>query len=484
MKTTGLEAKARCGEAAAKGKWKMIRLASALLAVAGALVVTGLGGMSNSGFVAHEWGTFTSLQGGDGQLLSWKPLQTSQLPRFVYDWQKPELGRQRSIQGQLFINKGGMITLQRMETPVVYFYADKEQTVDLSVWFPAGSITEWFPQAGEVGPSVVPPPQAAVSMDNVLHRCGAPKSMSVTSLFKNRDVKQSLIHWSDIKILPAGRQPDAAKLLPTDTSGSHYFAARDTDAAYLRLNSLSRTNPPFEYEKFLFYRGVGNFTTPLKATMKADDAIRLTNTGKEVLRHCFVLSVQNQAGHFAYVDELQAGEGKSVSLLPETADVPLDKLAVDLGRKMVESLTAEGLYSREAKAMANTWKDSWFAEEGVRVLYVLPRAWTDRTLPMKITPEPKALVRVMLGRAEVLTPGMEAHLAGLVRSAAKGDQAATEQVHEHLQKLGRFAEPALYRALALAQASPESYAKLVALLGGTTPNGTGPVRSAGAPVFE
>src|SRR5689334_4732233 len=38
-------------------------------------------------FVAHEWGTFTSVQGSDGRLLDWRPLQTSQLPHFVYDWQ-------------------------------------------------------------------------------------------------------------------------------------------------------------------------------------------------------------------------------------------------------------------------------------------------------------------------------------------------------------------------------------------------------------
>src|ERR1051326_7500271 len=35
--------------------------------------------------VAHEWGTFTSVQGGDGVLLDWRPLETSRLPGFVYD---------------------------------------------------------------------------------------------------------------------------------------------------------------------------------------------------------------------------------------------------------------------------------------------------------------------------------------------------------------------------------------------------------------
>ena len=39
--------------------------------------------------------------------------------------------------------------------------------------------------------------------------------------------------------------------------------------------------------------------------------------------------------------------------------------------------------------MVKTWKDSWFAEDGVRILYVLPQSWTERTLPMLLNPTPQ-----------------------------------------------------------------------------------------------
>ncbi len=39
-------------------------------------------------YVAHEWGTFTSVQGADGVLIEWNPLETKKLPKFVYDWSK------------------------------------------------------------------------------------------------------------------------------------------------------------------------------------------------------------------------------------------------------------------------------------------------------------------------------------------------------------------------------------------------------------
>src|SRR5689334_7644187 len=69
------------------------------------------------GLVVHEWGTFTSFQGGDGVLQPWRPLVTSQLPSFVYNWNRPGLNRQPA--GALaaqFGLKSVVTSLQRMET--------------------------------------------------------------------------------------------------------------------------------------------------------------------------------------------------------------------------------------------------------------------------------------------------------------------------------------------------------------------------------
>ena len=37
------------------------------------------------GYVAHEWGTFTSVQAADGKQMEWNPLTVTELPQFVYD---------------------------------------------------------------------------------------------------------------------------------------------------------------------------------------------------------------------------------------------------------------------------------------------------------------------------------------------------------------------------------------------------------------
>jgi hypothetical protein len=416
-----------------------VRIFSSVLAVFSVIAATA---GTNSGFVAHEWGTFTSVQGPDGTLLAWRPLETSRLPGFVYDWKNP--GFNRFAGGLVGFGKGSLITLQRMETPVIYFYSKKPQTVDVSVKFPEGMITEWFPQAAQIGPSFARVPPLFSTVDGYAAKAGAGPDLRLAPLFTSATLTNSEVRWKNIAVLPMSHK---AVALPTDTSGSHYFAARDTDASVLWSDSSSQTNSQPENEKFLFYRGAGNIAAPLHAAIDSAQVMTLENTGNETLEHLFVLSIESGFGAYAPLDALQPGK-KEISTVPSCvparpALLPAAQLQLNLSSDMANALVAAGLYQKEATAMVNTWKDSWFAEDGVRVLYVLPRPWTDRTLPASINPAPRELVRVMVGRAEVLTPSLEQRLATEVRNAGGPDAQARERLSADLKKLGRFAEPAL-----------------------------------------
>jgi hypothetical protein len=422
--------------------------------VAATVFLAGLGAVAfatrhQEGYAAHEWGTFTSVQGADGALMDWRPLKTADLPRFVYDWSRPGLNR-KANRG---FDKGGLVTRQRMETPVIYFYADEEQSVEVTVKFPRGLITEWYPQVRQIGPAQVPPPALVTRLDAGVHKLGARPEFTFASLLSQRAAKDSRLVWSNVRILPRERHPDVAQLIPIQTNGSHYFAARETDAAFVSVNSLSRTNPGPEFEKYLFYRGVGNFSTPLHVTTDANSILSLTNTSAEALSHLFVLRVRDGRGNFVALDSLSPNAQRSVTLNVDEPPLPLSELAHKLGRRMVDALVREGLFRREAQAMVDTWKDSWFAEEGVRVLYTLPRAWTDATLPITLDPHPRELVRVMVGRAEVITPAMQQELAEQITAAKTGHAGAKEAGEAALKRFGRFAEPALQ--LATESAAPE-----------------------------
>lgn len=60
--------------------------------------------------------------------------------------------------------------------------------------------------------------------------------------------------------------------------------------------------------------------------------------------------------------------------------------------------------------MTNTWKNSYFRNPGLRVLYILSRAETDRILPLRIDPQPQEVVRSLVGRIEVFTDAEENQL--------------------------------------------------------------------------
>src|ERR1041385_5868371 len=62
--------------------------------------------------IVHEWGTFTSFAGSNGVNLEFRPLVTSDLPRFIM----------RPPSAMDIFTKQEYTALQRMETPVTYFY--------------------------------------------------------------------------------------------------------------------------------------------------------------------------------------------------------------------------------------------------------------------------------------------------------------------------------------------------------------------------
>jgi len=426
--------------------------------------------MANGGYVAHEWGTFTSVQGADGVPLEWNPLTSSELPGFVHDWSKPLGEPRRHLTG--FGGKTAFRTLQRMETPVIYFYADKPQTVDVTVKFPQGLVTEWYPQVTEIGPSAVQPRRVLAELDQLVGRTGWQPRPGFSSLDTRLGIADSHIRWAEVRIRPTEEQAESEPQLPKDQTGSHYYAARETGGNLLSVRVPMNGSVSTEYERFLFYRGIGSFPTPLQVSLAGDENhVRVFNGGAEPLAHLVVLHVQDGRGECAYVDRLGAGKAKTVSLGTKESNGHLDELVDQISRRMTTALTEAGLYPREAEAMVKTWRESWFAESGTRVLYVLPRPWTDQVLPITLKPAPGELVRVMVGRAELITPGMErAVLKEIVRFSEAEEQDRGEVVEATRQLgLGRFLEPAIHSAVQKLQKEELSKAAWKLLEAATSP---------------
>jgi hypothetical protein len=97
--------------------------------------------------------------------------------------------------------------------------------------------------------------------------------------------------------------------------------------------------------------------------------------------------------------------------------------------------------------MVNTWRTSYFRTEGVRALFVLPRAWTDAFIPIEIEPRPREVVRVMVGRIELLTPDRERLAERAIRDLTSPDAASRSGAFAFLRDQGRYVEPIVRRVL-------------------------------------
>ncbi len=311
-----------------KNLWLVGWLSAALLIVATPARAADL--------VVHEWGTFTTHHGPDGEPTIWRPLtEASDLPTFVYV-AKPRATQKNTYPGTV-----------RMETPVLYFYGDAKQPVSVDVGFPSGIISEWYPRA--------------------------------------KWTRQG-IRWPRVTILPG----ETAELL-REEAPSHYYPARETDAALVRRTQ----NGKAQHEKFLFYRGVGTFDTPVRLRLDGE-VVRVRVVGPDDVDRGLLFERRGDAVGFRALD-LSAGEAVVDRPTPTTDAITA------LEDELRALLVAEGLYAREAQAMLDTWRDTWSAE-GLRVLYIVPRRLTDQVLPLALRPVPSSLVRVLVARAEVIPP--------------------------------------------------------------------------------
>jgi hypothetical protein len=355
-------------------------------------------GTSASSFVLHEWGTFTSFAGSNGVPVRFAPNNTD-LPSFVYRNQGDPNRKVRILARSAFIS---------METPVMYFYSGREVEASVRVDFPKGWITEWYPHA----------------------------------TVKESDAAGESIQWR-VKVLPGN-----IALFPRDNGNNAYYQARETDAAPLQTlfaapedanKDLFRGGAVAQHEKFLFYRGAGVFAPPVTVRALGGGKIRVVNAAGGKATGLLLMSVHGGRVACQSVEDLAAG-AETTAMLPEPTTASLDP-----AQEVQRALISAGLYEREAQAMVNTWKHAWFAEEGTRLLYIVPRARTDELLPLSVKPQPTEIVRVMVGRHDFLTPEQEAGAEELVRRilAARAELNAAEG---ELQQLGRFSEQARQNA--------------------------------------
>lgn len=341
---------------------------------------------------AHEWGTFTSVAGRDGHAVEWLPLTGStDLPSFV-----------EHFSGATF--KAGLLGTVRMETPILYFYTNRETTVSVHVSFSKGLITEWYPQASQVYPVAAVAPKFANFSDWNLYQ-------------KHPDAS---ITWDSVELHPRN-----VAEFPIENRANHYYAARQTASTPLQI----KTSNGVQTEKFLFYRGVSTFAVPISATIHSDGSLLTENLIDPAIPAMLLFERRGDKLGFRFAQP----SASSPILDPPELNADMDSLK----RAVVDMLIAQGLYQDEAQAMFETWRDSWF-EEGSRLLYIVPRPFVDSILPLNIQPAPAQTVRVFVGRLELVPPSTQRAV----------EQALATHDRTTLTRYGRFLVPILENMIA------------------------------------
>ena len=355
-----------------------------------------------SAYDLHEWGTFTTVAGSDGVLLSGLQREEVELPSFVHahfgfeNGQQPDAEKFASViktQGYpafpsrykgLGKRPVSGVTV-KMETPVIYFHSDAAFHATVKVGFEGGTISQWYPNrsGGETLPE--PPPAAD------------PVKQPIPVAQWNLDFAKpyrGAISW-DVDVLSPAESKAALGFKPRDTL--NWIRARVPEA-----NTVRTTNG--ETENYLFYRGVGNFNPGLQTTVSKDDTLQLKNLTGGDIPYLLVFEQDSSGIHWIARPGLKAGE---VLEITKSTFTRAGADTTPIYDAMRTGLAGCGLLESEANAMVQTWWSSYFETEGLRVFWVLPAATTDKLLPLSVSPAPEKTVRVMVGRSEVLRPSRE-----------------------------------------------------------------------------
>jgi len=233
----------------------------------GVLIVAGLssplmGGNeeSSSKLRAHEWGTFTTFHKSNGTGLPW-----------YQSFGRNSVSELRSFVSGNRFQKVAVNATARMETPVLYFYTDEKQSVDVNVTYNGGYVTEFYPG---------------------------------TAPFRQ---------WKGLELIPVAEAGDLIDQLPTDPKrpDNHYFEARAVpEAVLVRMQQPADkegNRKPDQLEKFVFYRGAGSFATGLHSVMKPEGVMTLIHYRSEYgMKHVWVLRSSAEAVRWEKLPEFPA----------------------------------------------------------------------------------------------------------------------------------------------------------------------------------
>jgi hypothetical protein len=168
-----------------------------------------------------------------------------------------------------------------------------------------------------------------------------------------------------------------------------------------------------EIEKFLFYRGIGNFEQPINVQFNTQHNLVLRNLQSDTIKYAMVYEKRKDGKKIIWWSGTI--NAQSIKVVKQPIDKGIRNSEDEL-ENFVTKLIEAGLYEDEARAMLKTWEKSYFEHEGLKAFWIASSRFTNVILPINISPKPDGLKRVIVGRSEILTPEFEKELAAMPNS--------------------------------------------------------------------
>ena len=347
--------------------------------------------------IVHEWGTITTRHAPNGTPQGrLNRINASEvLPAFVHRYEPPATEKDpKSSLGKTTLTPGRPDVTMRLETPVIYFYSPtgsaRTPPFDVSVHLRGGIVNEFYPH-GE--------PTAAVDVERVNAKMKAGLVQSWDGAVLNNYVIGGL-RWSGLTLRDTVPLPA--------TSSPVWLAPR-------RVGSTGVLTASGQGERYLFYRGVAHLDALVQTErlagevrLRAPQRLHWLRAPSMTISHLWVADIRDGGrGAFRELQQLvvsKEGVSRELARVPLfAANEPTVAAMTDLKRSMKAALVEAGLFDDEAAAMLETWRESYFATQGLRAFYIVPREWTEYFLPLEISVRHR-LTRVLVGRIDLEAP--------------------------------------------------------------------------------
>jgi len=339
--------------------------------------------------VIHEWGTFTALQDEEGRAVAGINVDDEPVPGFVHDVAAGLVGARERVLRKY--SKGTIpaahpLITMRLETPVLYVHlppGTESLRLDVDVAFRGGWLSQYFPNAVAEAPGLDPRGRGMLTSDTI-----------------------GTLQWKDVRAHHEARPGP-------ETTDPVWLAPRRVEAATLTVGD--------ENERFLFYRGLGHVDAPLRIARDSEgDALLVRGAVPRDLLKNGPLSVGTlwltdiradgtTAWRSVQCADISAGAqaaGAVLAALPAVfreSDYGRREASATLRAELRRALVRDGLFEDEAESLLATWDASYFRAPGLRLFFLVPRAWTERILHLRLSVQCET-VRTMVGRIDLVTP--------------------------------------------------------------------------------